>query len=385
MDNMVLKETLVQWRHYLHQHPETAFEERQTAAFVAEKLREMGLVVHEGIGGTGVIGDLKVGDGTAVIGLRADLDGINLRELNQLPYQSLHPGKFHGCGHDGHIVTLLGAARLLSENRNFNGTVRFLFQPAEEPGRGAQAMIEDGILSRFPMDEIYGIHNDPTLPEGTFYTRIGSFCSSEDNFTIKIHGKGGHASAPQNVCDPLMPAAQIYLSLQSIVSRNAPPTEFAVVSCTQVHTDGAHNAIPGTVVITGDTRSYTRDMQTLIESRMGAICEHICRAHNTTCEFEYTHEFAPTVNSPVCTGYAIEAAIKVLGENSVFGDSLPFTVSEDFGVFLEKIPGCFAFLGTGRAGEENSPLHSGCFDYNDNMLLVGAEYFARLICDRLKQ
>ena len=237
-----LAEQMKEWRHHIHHDPELAFEEVHTSAFAAKLLEEMGLEVHRGIGGTGVVATLKVGDGPSVIGLRADMDAIAMTEKAGLPYASANPGKMHACGHDGHVATLLGAARLLSERRNFNGTVRFIFQPAEEPGKGARAMINDGLFDKFPMDEIYGLHNASEIPEGTIHTRVGGILASEDNFTIRIKGKGAHASSPHLSIDPLVTASQIILALQTVVSRNASPLEQAVVSCTELHTDGIHNA-----------------------------------------------------------------------------------------------------------------------------------------------
>ena len=289
---------LTTWRHDIHMHPETCLEEVRTAAFVAQKLREFGIEVEEHVGKTGVVGTLKVGDGKKVIGLRADMDANNINEQNDdLEYKSVNPGKMHGCGHDGHTISLLGAAKLLSERKNFSGTVRFIFQPGEEPGKGAQAMIDDGLLERFPMDEIYGLHNNPSYKKNTIRTRVGGFHASEDNFTIKIHGLGGHASAPNLLNDAFMPAAQILMGLQTIVSRNADPAQPVVLSCTELHMDGAHNAIPGNVVITGDARTFSHEMQALVEKRMREICTNLCAAYGATCEFEYTHEFAPTINN----------------------------------------------------------------------------------------
>lgn len=380
-----LKVKLTEWRHYLHAHPETAFEETNTAAFVAEKLREMGLTVHEHIGGTGVVADLKVGDGPQVIGLRADMDAINLKETTGLPYQSLNPGKMHGCGHDGHTTALLGAMLLLSERRNFNGTVRCIFQPAEEPGKGSRAMIDDGLFEKYPMDEIYGIHNAPFLPEGELHTKTGGIMASEDNFRIKIKGKGFHASSPHMGIDPLVTASQIILALQTVVSRNASPLDAAVISCTELFTDGAHNAVPSNVEILGDTRSCTPQIQRLIEDRMRAICENICRMNGAECEFTYTHEFAPTVNWDQCVQTAVKAATAVVGADKVNANCVPWMASEDFGTFLTRIPGCFLFLGSGKCqkASDNIMCHNSQYDYNDDILVTGAEFFAELIAERL--
>ncbi len=380
-----MKEKLIEWRRYLHEHPESAFEEVKTAEFIAEKLRGMGIEVAEKVGKTGVIGTLKVGDGNEVIGLRADMDCINMEEMTNLPYASQNPGKMHGCGHDGHVTTLLGAAKLLSERKNFNGTVRFVFQPAEEPGYGAKALIEDGLFKRFPMDEIYGLHNYPSIPANTVETRKGGILASEDNFVVKIKGKGSHASSPHLGIDPLVIAAQIILGFQTIVSRNASPLERIVISCTELHTDGVRNAIPSNVEIKGDTRSYSPKMQELIETRMREIVKGVCEMNGAGWEFEYTHEFAPTINWDQCVPYVIEAAENVFGKENVNSDCDPWMGSEDFGKFLEHIPGAFLFLGSGGKTEAGTPLHNSLYDYNDEVLVPGAEFFAELIRLRLPE
>lgn len=377
---------LCEWRHYLHQHPETAFEEKNTAAYLAKNLRAMGMEVTENIGGTGVVGTLKVGDGKGVIGIRSDIDALNLKELGQHPYTSQNEGKMHGCGHDGHMTIVLGAAKLLSERKNFNGTVRFIFQPAEEPGKGSAAMIKDGLLEKFPMDEIYGVHNMPGMPKGSINTRVGGIMGSEDNFVIHITGEGSHAARPHTGKDPLVMGAEVVMALQTIVSRNVPPNEPAVISCTEFLTDGIHNGIPTNVVIKGDTRSYNPDVQALLEDRMRAISEGVCQMNGAQCEFQYTHEFSPTVNAAQCVKNAVQAATNVVGEDKVDGNTKPVMISEDFAGFLEKIPGCFVFLGTGTKAEGcGTPLHNSTFDFNDDVLQTGAEYFAELIRLRLPQ
>lgn len=379
-----LKKQLTEWRHYLHEHPESAFEEINTAAFVAEKLREMGIETETGIGKTGVVGTLKVGDGKSIIGLRADMDCICLQEETEdLSYKSKTPNRMHACGHDGHTATLLGAAKILSESKDFSGTVRFVFQPAEEPGYGSKAMIEDGFFSRFPVDEMYGLHSMPQYPAGTIATRIGGIMASEDNFIIHIKGKGGHASAPNLVKDPLVIASEIVCALQTIVARNVNPTDTAVVSCTEFETDGAHNAIPSNVVIKGDCRSFTPQVSQLIEDRMRAICEHICQMNGAECEFTYTHEFAPTFNWEDNVKYAVEAAKAVVGADHVIENCEPLMGSEDFGRFIQEVPGCFVFLGNIRGNEKDTPLHNSHFDYNDDILVTGAEFFAELVRQRL--
>jgi len=376
---------LIEWRHYLHSHPESAFEEKNTSDFLAKVLTEMGLEVHRNIGGTGIVANLTVGAGKGIIGIRSDIDAINLTEVGQHPYSSKNPGKMHACGHDGHMATVLGAAKLLTERKNFNGTVRFIFQPAEETGKGAFAMMKDGLFDRFPVDEIYGMHNMPGMPAGSISTRAGGILASEDNFVIRIKGQGSHASSPHMGKDPIVIASEIVLALQTIISRNMNPNVPAVISCTEFITDGIRNAIPTNVVIKGDTRSYTPEVQKLLEERMRTISEGICKLNGAECQFEYTHEFAPTVNWEKCVEIAVQAAKNVVDEKNVDGNCQPWMVSEDFGAFLEKIPGCFVFIGNGddADGVGNIPLHNSRYDFNDKILSIGAEYFAELVKVRL--
>lgn len=376
-NNSELQFQMAQWRHHLHKHPETGFEERLTSDYVANVLQDLGLDVHRGIGGTGLIANLTVGEGNRTVGIRADMDALNITEsAGCRAHASSIPGKMHACGHDGHMAMVLGAARLLSERRDFNGTVRFVFQPAEEHGRGAKAMMADGLFERFPVDAIFGAHNMPGLPAGSIATRVGGIMASEDNFVIKITGRGAHAARPHMGVDPLVIGAEIVLALQTVVSRNVDPSQSAVVSCTEFITDGIRNAIPSNVVIKGDTRSYRPEVQRLLEERMRAICEGICSAYGAGCEFEYTHEFAPTVNWAACVPVAVSAAKRVVGAMRVTDDIEPMMISEDFGAFLTRVPGAFVFIGNGASGESGSvPLHNSAYEFNDDVLVTGAEYF----------
>ena len=380
-----LENRMVGWRHQLHRFPETGFNEHRTAGFVAAALELMGLTVHRHIGGTGLVASLTVGDGAEVVGLRADMDALSMTEVAEgRAHISQHAGTMHGCGHDGHMAMLLGAAQLLTHSRDFNGTVRFIFQPAEEHGRGAQAMIDDGLFERFPVDEIYGAHNIPGLPVGHIATRVGGIMASEDNFVIPIQGRGGHAARPHMAIDPLVVAAEIILALQSIVARSVDPSDAAVVSCTEIHSDGIRNALPTHVEIKGDTRSYAPHVQALLERRMREICQGIAAAHGARCEVDYTHEFVPTVNWPQCTPVAIRAAQAVVGADNVDGNVAPMMISEDFGAFLKVVPGAFVFIGNGIAGERGGvPLHNAQYDFNDAVLPIGARYFAELVRQRL--
>jgi hippurate hydrolase len=375
-----LQGQLKSWRRHLHQHPETGFEEIATSDYVANILTTLGLDVHRGIGGTGLVANLKVGNSARAIGLRADMDALNIAE--QAPareHASRTPGKMHACGHDGHMSMMLGAARLLAERRDFDGTVRFIFQPAEEHGRGAKAMMADGLFERFPVDAIYGAHNMPGMRAGTFATRAGGIMASEDNFVIHIKARGTHAARPHMGVDPIVIASQIVLALQTIVSRNLDPSLQAVISCTEFITDGIRNVIPSNVVIKGDTRSYSRDVQALLETRMREVSEGICRTHGAECTFEYTHEFAPTVNAAQCVDVAVRAARQIAGADGVDDNVQPMMISEDFGAFLQAVPGNFIFIGNGDvAGQGGVPLHNASYDFNDDILLTGARYFAEL-------
>ncbi|MFM0118405.1 MULTISPECIES: M20 aminoacylase family protein [unclassified Paraburkholderia] len=375
-----LQSQLKSWRQHLHQHPETGFEEVATADYVANILQTLGLEVHRGIGGTGLVANLTVGSGKGVIGLRADMDALNILEnAPDRSHASGTHGKMHACGHDGHVSMILGAARLLCERRDFNGTVRFIFQPAEEHGRGAKAMMSDGLFERFPVDAIFGAHNMPGQRAGTFATRAGGIMASEDNFVIHIKARGTHAARPHMGVDPIVIASQIVLALQTIVSRNLDPGLQAVISCTEFITDGIRNVIPSNVTIKGDTRSYAPEVQHMLATRMREISEGICHAHGAQCSFEYTHEFAPTVNSGDYVELAVSAARHIVGAENVEANVQPMMISEDFGAFLQVVPGNFAFIGNGDTGKTGGvPLHNSTYDFNDDILLTGARYFAEI-------
>jgi hippurate hydrolase len=369
----MFEQDIAAWRHDLHRIPELGFQEFKTSDYVAETLASLGLEVTRGVGGTGVVGTLRRGSGKRAIGLRADMDALAITEGGSHPYGSTHDGRMHACGHDGHMAILLGAARLLSEADGLEGTVHVVFQPAEEHGRGAKAMIADGLFQRFPVDAIYGLHSMPGLPEGQFATRAGGILASEDNFVIRIQGRGAHAARPHMGIDPIVIGAELVLALQSIVARSLDPTDQAVVSVTEFLTDGTRNVIPGTVTLKGDTRSYAPAVQKLLEDRMGALAAGICAAHGAEHAFEYTFEFEPTVNAPECLAIALAAATSVAGAEQVDGDCRPALASEDFGAMLRLVPGNFMFLGS---GVHALPLHNPCFDFNDRLLVPGARYFA---------
>ncbi len=378
---MTSKSQLINWRQHLHSIAEPAFQEVQTADYLAAELKKLGLSVETNIGQTGLVASLKKGSSNRSIGIRADIDGLPIQEQSDLSYAAVNRSAMHACGHDGHMTMALGAAAALV-NEDFDGIVRFIFQPAEEPGYGAKAMIKDRVFDRFPTDEIYGIHNIPGLPAGHLVTRSGPIMASEDNFVIRINGLGGHASAPQRVVDPLVIGAQIIVALQTIVSRSVDPLKSAVVSCTEILTDGARNAIPGEVIIKGDTRTFDKEIQKLVEQRMIQIVEGICSANGAQGTVEYTHEFEPTVNDSKCAKFAFETAKAVVGESKSSDECAPITASEDFGVFSDAIPGCFVFLGV---GEDHTPLHNKHYDFNDEVLEVGVNFYTTLVKNRFSR
>lgn len=375
---------LVRWRHELHQIPETAFTEHDTSAYLATQLRRLGFEVTTGVGGTGVVASLTRGTSTRAIGLRADMDALPLIEQGTHQHVSRRPGVMHACGHDGHMAMLLGAAAALAHHGTFDGTVRAIFQPAEEPGRGARAMIDDGLLDRFPIDAMFGLHNLPGVPAGHLHVRPGPIMAGEDNFHIHVRGRGGHASAPHLVTDPIVIGAQIVTALQTIVARDIDPVATAVLSCTDFRTDGARNAIPSNVHITGDTRTFDPAVSQRLEQRIRELSNSIAAAHGASCDVTYTREFAPTINDPQSAAVAASAATAALPRNHVNSPCQPIMASEDFGVFAHHVPAAFAFLGNGtEPGAGGTPLHSSDYDINDDILPVGVAYYVRLVHDLL--
>lgn len=369
------------WRRDFHAHPEFGFEEHRTSRLVAERLRSFGFTdVVEGVGGTGVVATLTRGSGNRSIALRADMDALRIAEQGDLPHRSRTPGVMHACGHDGHTTMLLGAARILAAEGGFDGTVRFIFQPAEEWGKGALAMLADGLADRFPFDEIYGIHNHPGLPVGTFRTRAGAVMSAEDNFEIVLRGLGGHASRPQGGREVLVAACALVLNLQTIVSRRVAPTDTAVVSVTELLTDGTRNVLPGTARILGDARSFRPEVSATIEAEMRRIAAGTATSYELACHVTYTREFVPTINHPDAAAAALAAARTVLGRENVGETAEPNTGSEDFARFLQQAPGCFAFIGN---GEHSKPLHNPEYDFNDDALPHGTNFFVQIVRDRL--
>jgi hippurate hydrolase len=366
-------------RHDLHRHPELGFDEHRTARVVSERLRELGIEVHEGLGGTGIVGVLQRGAGVRGIGLRADMDALAITERNRFAHRSVHEGRMHACGHDGHTAMLLGAAERLSRTARFDGRVHFIFQPAEEHGRGALAMMNDGLFERFDMDAVYAIHNLPALPVGRAAVAAGPVMACEDNFEIRIEGRGGHAAMPHLADDLIVTGCEIVTALQSVVSRTLDPTDRAVLSVTEFLTDGTRNALPNTVTLKGDTRAFLPGVQDQLEAAMRRIVDGICAAHGVQGSLAYSREFAATINSEKEARAAAHAAGEVLGADNVVDDCLPVMASEDFGYMLQAKPGCYMLLGNGGDGPGGCGLHSPDYDFNDEILPLGADIWARLV------
>lgn len=376
---------MTEWRRHMHRFPECGFDLPLTANFIANKLESFGIEVTRDIGQQGIVGVLRCGYGDVSIGLRADMDALFIHEENSFEYRSKHDGQMHACGHDGHSAMLLGAACHLSRQRNFNGTVHFIFQPDEEHGQGAQAMIDDGLFERFQIDAVYGLHNMPGLAESRLIVRPGSLMASESSFEIVINGVGGHAAMPHRGVDPIVAGSQIILGLQTIVSRNLSAIEeTAVVSATEFITNGTVNVIPSQVIIKGDCRCFTEDSLEKIEQSMERVVAGICQAAGAQYQFKFVNTFYPTINSLLETEHVIQAAITVLGSENVETNCLPLTISEDFSSMLRVKPGCYALLGNGVESIGGCALHNPEYDFNDRILESGARYWVQLVSDQLK-
>jgi hippurate hydrolase len=367
-------------RQDIHRHPELAFDERRTAGIVTRFLREWGIEVHEGFGQTGVVGVIRAGDSPRSIGLRADMDALPIREASGVAYASVHEGLAHSCGHDGHTTMLLCAARYLAETRQFSGTVRLIFQPAEEGRAGARAMIEDGLFEQHPCDEIYALHNWPALPAGTIATRPGPIMAAADRFEIVVRGTGGHAAQPHLASDTVLCAAQIITSAHTLISRRVDPSANAVLSITRIQGGSSHNALPGEVRLTGTVRSFDPAVQNKIEASLRDVVAGIGKAAGCSTELEYIRYYPPTVNDAQCAAYVLEAARALFG-TALLADS-PAATAEDFAFMLEKVPGAYVWLGQGRAAS-NPQLHDPAYDFNDEVLPHGAALLAALAESRL--
>jgi amidohydrolase len=367
-------------RRDLHAHPEIGFEEVRTSGIVAEKLAQWGIEVHRGLGGTGVVGVLRgKGSGTKRIGLRADMDALPMEENTNLKWRSAVPGRFHGCGHDGHTTILLGTARYLAETRNFDGTVHFIFQPAEEGLGGARAMIGDGLFKKFPCDEIYGLHNAPDLNHGELAILPGPAMAGADFFDITINGYGAHGAMPERSKDPIVMAMAVTQALQTIVSRNVLPTEAAVVSITQIHAGSAYNVIPGEARLAGTVRAFSDEVRALIRERMRAICAGIAVAFQAEIKVDIRDIFSVLVNQEEHSRVVADVAGTIVGPTNVKTRSQPKMGSEDFADMLQAVPGAYFWLGH----DGSVPVHNPAFTLDDKILPIGASMFARIVETRL--
>ena len=376
-----LIQSMKNWRHHLHANPELGFEEHQTAAFVSQKLIEWGLEVHQNVGKTGVIGLLKKGSSPRSIALRADMDALPIEELNQVDYRSVTPGTMHACGHDGHTAMLLGAAKHLKENIDFNGTVIFIFQPNEENGKGALAMIDDGLFERFKIDEVYGMHNIPGMPLGTFETRPGTLCASESLFEIGISAQGGHAAMPHKGVDAILVGSHIVNALQSIISRKIDPAQSAVISVTEFSSDGRRNVLPGNALLKGDVRAMNPKTRKLIEEKMLQVIKGIAAAHDVDVSFKFESAFIEVINDTKATQKAVDAALAI--SDQVNAKAPEKTFSEDFAHFASKQPGCFMLMGNGLDGSHAQPLHAADYNFNDDALVHGVKFWTLLVRQQL--
>jgi amidohydrolase len=368
---------VTEWRRHIHAHPELMYEVHQTAAFVADKLRDFGCdEVVEGIGRTGVVGVIKGRSDSAgrVVGLRADMDALPLEEITGLPYASTVPGRMHACGHDGHTAMLLGAAAHLAATRNFDGTVIVIFQPAEEGGAGGKAMVEDGLMTRWNIGEVYGLHNAPGRALGTFAIRPGPMLAAADQFYIKIQGRGGHAARPHLAIDPILVGSHLVAALQSVVARNIDPLGNGVVSVCKFQSGHTTNVIPDTAELAGTCRSLTNEIRDLLEEKVTAVVQGTAAQFGAEIDLDYQRDYPVTRNHEAQTAFAAEVAADVAGSDHVITDPPPVMGGEDFAFMLEARPGAFMMLGNG----DTAPVHHPAYDFNDAVIPYGISYWVRL-------
>jgi hippurate hydrolase len=373
-----LQPEITAWRRDIHAHPELLFDVHRTAGFVAEKLQSFGCdEVVQGLGKTGVIGVIRgrKGPGTRTIGLRADMDALPIEEANDLPYKSTAPGKMHACGHDGHTAMLLGAAKYLAETRNFAGTAVVIFQPAEEGGGGAREMVKDGLMERFAIEEVYGMHNYPGLPVGKFALRAGPLMAAADRIQIEIEGVGGHAARPHFAVDTILVGAQMINQMQSIVSRNVDPLESAVISITMFQAGNTDNVIPQTALLRGTSRSLIPEVQNLLESRLHEVVEGTARLYGAKAKLTYRRDYPVTRNHERQAAFAAQVAAEIVGKEHVDDNVAPVMGAEDFSFMLNARPGAFIFVGNG----DSAGLHHPRYNFNDEVIPIGTSYWVKLV------
>jgi hippurate hydrolase len=370
---------LTEWRRDIHAHPELGLEEHRTSELVAAKLASWGIEVTRGLAGTGVVGTLRNGASGRSIGLRADMDALEMTEANEFDHRSVNPGKMHACGHDGHTTMLLGAARYLAETRNFDGTVHFIFQPAEEGLGGGRIMVEEGLFDRFPCDAVYGAHNDTGLPVGTMVAVAGSVSAASDRFWIRIRGKGGHAARPHKTIDPVVVGCHVVLALQSVVARRVDPQEAAVLSITQFHAGSTGNVIAEEAVLNGTVRTLRPEVQDEVQELLTAMAVATAAAHGAEAVVEYERGYPPVVNAAEPTERAAMAAARVLGEGKVIRERRPGMGGEDFSFMALRVPGCFVRIGQAEGERGATPVHNPRYDFNDAILPIGASFWSTLV------
>jgi hippurate hydrolase len=365
-------------RRDIHAHPELAYAEHRTAELVATHLEALGLEVHRGVGRTGVVGVARAGSGMRAIGLRADMDALPMQERNTFAHQSRHAGCMHACGHDGHTTMLLAAAEVLARGEGFDGTVYLIFQPAEEGEAGAQAMIDDGLFERFPMESVFGMHNWPGMPEGHFAVHSGPAMASADRYDITVMGHGAHAAMPHLGKDPVVAAAALVQALQTITSRTLDPLDAAVVSTTLFHAGEAYNVIPDRAQLSGTVRAFLPEVRNTVEARLREICAGIAATHGVSVDIEYRRGYPATINSAAEAACCTEVAVALVGADRVRTDARPSMGAEDFAFFLEHKPGCYVWIGNGP-GEGGCMLHNPKYDFNDDIIPVGGAYWVELV------
>ncbi|MEJ1976042.1 MAG: M20 aminoacylase family protein [Acetobacteraceae bacterium] len=370
---------MTEWRRDLHAHPEASFEEHRTSDIVAQKLAQWGIEVTRGIAGTGLVGTLRNGTSTRAIGIRADMDALRMQEANDFPHKSQNENRMHACGHDGHTTMLLGAARYLAETRNFDGTVHFIFQPAEEHGGGGEVMVKEGLFDRFPCDMVFGAHNDTTIPLGQMTAVAGQVCANTDDFWIHVHGRGGHAARPARAIDPVVIGAHIVVALQSLVARRTNALESAVLSICQFHAGTVSNVIPDEAVLNGTVRTLTTELRDTMERLMGEVVTNTARAHGAEATLAYERGYPGVVNEPEATERAALAGAKLLGDGKVIRERPPGMGGEDFAYMAQVVPGCFVRIGQADGDRGTAPVHTVNYDFNDDILPIGASYWSTLV------
>ena len=373
---------LTAWRRDIHAHPELGFEEERTSAIVAARLKEFGCEVTTGIGKTGVVGTIRVGNNPRAVGLRADMDALPMDETNTFEHASQHKGRMHACGHDGHTIMLLGAARHLAKTRNFDGTVHFIFQPAEEGRGGAEAMVKDGLFQKFPCEVVFGMHNRPKLDVGRFQIRSGPMMAGGGLFDIHIKGKGAHGARPESGVDPVVIGGHIITALQTVVSRTLAPIDSGVISITQMHAGDAYNVIPETAVLRGTVRAFRKEVMATIKEKIERIASGIAHSLGGEAKADVRIVFPPLVNNPDEAKWIGDVAASIVGEENVNREGSYVMASEDFSYMLEKVPGAFILIGNG-GGEGGCEVHNPGYDFNDEIITLGATLWSRVVERRL--